>query len=66
MEKGKYNLISDLKTLQGISLFQAIPASMADTVSKELHILLKNINIIKYQLFRSWNDEKVNQKMMEK
>ena len=38
---------------------------MADNFSKEPHLLLKNINIIKYQLCGPWNDEKVKQKMIK-
>ena len=49
--------------LKWIILFQAVAASMANTFPKEPHLLLhKNLNIIKYQLYGAWNDEKVNPK----
>ena len=46
----KYKLISNLRILQGILLFQAVAAPMDDTLPKEPHLLLKNVNIFKYQL----------------
>ena len=48
------------KKLQGITLLQAVAASMVNTFPKEPHFLQKNLNIIKSQLYGPWNNEKVN------
>ena len=52
--------------MQGIPLFQAVSASMADTSPQITSPFTKNLNIIKYQIYVPWNDEKAKQKMIIK
>ena len=55
--------MSDFKILQGIPMFQAVSASMADSFTIGHHLLFhKNLNVIKYQLCGLWNDEIVRKK----
>ena len=54
--------MSGFNILQGITLFQAVAASTANTFHKEPRLLMKNINIIKSQLCRPSDNDEVNQK----